>query len=107
VPSANDVINMSASLDGVIANRISTSTVPKPHHERILSLLQAAQHESRPSTWIVLGSVIIETKSGKQTLSLFRTGEATSAFKWGGKYYRGSSDEAIIQAITAAKEGGP
>lgn len=104
VPKLDDVIAISASLYNrpVSGVEISEFIVPQSHHSNILDLFRDAQPDSSPAKWQVLGFVKIETKSGEETVSLYWTGESSGAFSASGRYYRGSSDAAIIAAITDA-----
>lgn len=106
IPQADDVITISAAIynRSDSGSEISEFTVPKSHHAKILNLFRDAQPDSRPSKWQVLGFVKIKTESGMISISLYRTGASTGAFRTSQRsYYRGSSDNSIIQAIDAAK----
>ena len=106
IPQANDVITISASLYNRpdSGNEIFEFTIPKSHHAKILDLFRDAQPDSRPSKWQVLGFVKIKSENDTISISLYRTGDSTGAFRTSQRsYYRGSSDNAIIQAVDAAK----
>lgn len=106
IPAAEDVTVMTASL----FNRPDSGTdipeflIPKSHYANILSLFSDAEPDSSPAKWQVLGSVEIESKHRAMSISLFWTGATSGAFRTSERrYFRGSSDSAIIHAIENAK----
>ena len=105
IPQTEDVIAISVSLynrpdSGPV---ISDFEIPKSHHDKILNLFRDAQPDPRPYRWLGIGSVEIESEQGTYSISLFWTGQSTGAFRTSRRhYYRGSSDNAIMQAIDDA-----
>lgn len=104
IPAADEVISVTASLfDQSGTSNKSEFVIPKSHHAEILDLFRDAQPDANPSKWQVLGSVNIESDSETKSISLYQTGQLTGAFSSSQKYYRGSTDNAIMRAIEAAK----
>lgn len=73
-------------------------------YERILGLLRGGVVDHRPAKWVVLGSVLIETRAGKVIeVTLYRTGQETVAYSIGHTYYRGCSEFISVLAECASR----
>jgi len=67
---------------------------------RVLKLFEGGTLDPQPSTWVYAGNIWIEYKDGRTCgVALFRTFQATGAYKADGRYYRGSTDDEIIRTI--------
>ena len=81
---------------GLTTNRYS---VKGNDYAKILSIFASAQRVRCSTKWLALGTITITPLSGDIfTIDLYST-RGLSAFNVNGKYYQGSSDRALFDAI--------
>jgi hypothetical protein len=117
LPSADNVLNMKATLLRDIDNETEFKefTVPDAHVPKILSALAQAERDSSPAKWVVAGHLDLECKDGNTyRIDLYWSHKPVGAFSvhrrdgprnpgyFVSNYFRGGSDQALREAITAA-----
>ena|SRR5262245_44488079 len=94
-PSA--VAEIAAELDG----KYDRFTVDSVDFGAVLGLFDDGSPVGIPLPWQVAGNVWITYRDGRTySIALFRTGEASGAYRVGRQQYRGSNDATIEAVIT-------
>jgi hypothetical protein len=71
------------------------------HFAQIINGLKPNRVDPHPARWVVLGSLNIETPSGRTGIFLFYVDDEKLAFKIGDTYYLGGSKSKIDKAMAA------
>jgi hypothetical protein len=71
------------------------------HFAQIIDALKPNRADPHPARWEVLGSLNIETPSGRTGILLFYVDDEKLAFKIGDTYYLGGSKSKLEEAMGA------
>jgi hypothetical protein len=117
LPSGSEVIGMRAALqpDDDDPNALKEFPVPSEHMQKILSALVPADRDWTPAKWQVAGHLHVDCKDGNSyRVDLYWTRKSVGAFSvhrpdWPrnaglfvSNYFRGGSEPALREALTAA-----
>jgi hypothetical protein len=84
---------------------IGSFDIRTENYPTVLKLFEGGAVDPHPLPWVYAGTVRITFTDGRSSsVAFFRTFQSTGAYKVGGKYYRGATDEAIIRTIVECHE---
>ena len=104
LPSPNDILNIHVFIPPYYQFGLNTNayTIDKNRYDGLLALFASTHKVHSTSKWLSVGTITIATTTGDSlAIDLYFT-RHSAGFYLNGKYYTGSSDKALVDAIKQA-----